>query len=111
MLILSSGFAQDSFLRSKHNTPCYFNLQDFATDPMMKKQRVVFRTEIYERISFHQNTKEINHKVFAFGIYELAICKVTPEGKQLVFEVENLVSIEIEQTDKEIRLICRKNQI
>lgn len=75
---------------------------------MNKKQRVVFRTETYERVSFHQNTKEINHKVYAFGIYELAIHKVTPEDKQLVFEVENLVSIEIEQTDKEIRFICRK---
>lgn len=80
----------------------------FVAKPMNKKRRVVFRTETYERISFHRNTQEINHQVYAFGIYELVIRKVTPEGKQLIFEVENLVSIEIEQTDKEIRFICRK---
>ncbi len=75
---------------------------------MKKEQRIIFRTETFERITLRQSSKIINRESFALGIYKIEIRKVELEKEQIIFEAEIIGLIEIEETDEEIRIVYRK---
>jgi hypothetical protein len=76
---------------------------------MKKEQRIILRTETFERITLRQSSKIINRETLALGIYKIEICKVEPEKEQIIFAAEIIGLIEIVETDEEIRLVYPKN--
>lgn len=75
---------------------------------MKRTRRIILQTKTYERISLRKTSKITETKMLQFGIYQLEISKIEAEGKQIIFEAEILGSIEIAETNEEIRLVCRK---
>jgi hypothetical protein len=76
---------------------------------MKKERRIILRTETFERTTLRQSSKTLSREMSALGIYKVEIRKVEPEGEQIIFEAEIIGLIETEETEEEIRFVCRKN--
>ncbi len=80
----------------------------FETNPMKKEQRIILRTETFERIIFRQSSKIINCQTSTLGIYKIEINQIDTESEQIIFEAEIHGLIEIEETNEEIRIVFNK---
>lgn len=76
---------------------------------MNKKRRIILRTETFERISLRKTSKTINHQDLNLGVCKIKISRTDAEGEQIILEAQILGSIEIKETNEEVRFVCRKN--
>ena len=76
---------------------------------MNKKRRIILRAETFERITLRKTSKIINSQNLNFGDYKIKISRTDPEGEQIILEAQILGSLEIKETNEEVRFVCRKN--
>jgi hypothetical protein len=75
---------------------------------MKTKRRIIFRTEIFERITLRQISKTTDCRVFTVGDYRIEISKIELKAERTIFETEFSGFIEIKDNADEIQLNIQK---